>query len=532
MISLSLVSSLALSVSADWYNINDRSVGVQLFQWPFDSIAKECTDFLGPQGYSFVQTSPVQEHTGNDFESNNNQVPWYLTYQPLGYNIGNRLGDYKSFVNMVNTCKNAGVDIVVDVVLNHFSAVNHNDFAGFGTSSGWSSHLGSVSYPDANYHNDEFHQYDCDINWKDDNTVYNCRLDSLIDVNTQNPNVRNRIISFLNQLLDIGVVGFRMDASKCIEWPDLQSILGGLHNNYRGQKPYVVHEVMYRYNDNTYRNYQALGRVLNFEYGNNLGQAFKSQNLQDQNIGISAVFNRLSSVLDGSVSTVFMENHDVERNCDGEFNWALSRYNNAWFYKQAVAFSILYPWGLPQVHSGYDIGFLPQCAPGASDPPSRESILSAPFDHNDPQKRILPVPPIVGNICSGGWTCQHRWSDVFPLVKARNYVSKFLNGLPQIKYFTNNQIYWNVQGKGFFAINNGQGGMLLNVYTGLPSGTYCNQVYGQAVSGECVLWPGVQLNNGENASFFVDSNGNTNLNIGADDKSRVVALYTGPNGTL
>lgn len=36
------------------------NVGAQLFQWPFSDIAKECKEFLGPNGYAFVQTSPVQ----------------------------------------------------------------------------------------------------------------------------------------------------------------------------------------------------------------------------------------------------------------------------------------------------------------------------------------------------------------------------------------------------------------------------------------------------------------------------------------
>lgn len=32
-----------------------RTVIVQMFQWTWDSIAAECTNFLGPAGYGFVQ---------------------------------------------------------------------------------------------------------------------------------------------------------------------------------------------------------------------------------------------------------------------------------------------------------------------------------------------------------------------------------------------------------------------------------------------------------------------------------------------
>lgn len=35
---------------------------VQMFEWTWDSVAAECTAFLGPAGYGFVQVSPPQEH--------------------------------------------------------------------------------------------------------------------------------------------------------------------------------------------------------------------------------------------------------------------------------------------------------------------------------------------------------------------------------------------------------------------------------------------------------------------------------------
>lgn len=30
----------------------------QMFEWDWDSVATECTDFLGPAGYGFVQGEP------------------------------------------------------------------------------------------------------------------------------------------------------------------------------------------------------------------------------------------------------------------------------------------------------------------------------------------------------------------------------------------------------------------------------------------------------------------------------------------
>ena len=34
---------------------SDKKVIIQIFEWNWDSIAQECTDFIGPAGYGFVQ---------------------------------------------------------------------------------------------------------------------------------------------------------------------------------------------------------------------------------------------------------------------------------------------------------------------------------------------------------------------------------------------------------------------------------------------------------------------------------------------
>ena len=50
-----------LASDADAFNVTRREpsgskkVIVQMFGWNWDSIAAECTNFLGPEGYGFVQ---------------------------------------------------------------------------------------------------------------------------------------------------------------------------------------------------------------------------------------------------------------------------------------------------------------------------------------------------------------------------------------------------------------------------------------------------------------------------------------------
>lgn len=85
-----------------------------LFEWRFDSVAKACTDSLGPAGYGYVQVSPPQEHVQGS--------QWWTSYQPVSYRIAGRLGDRAAFKAMVDTCHAAGVKVVADSVINHMAA--------------------------------------------------------------------------------------------------------------------------------------------------------------------------------------------------------------------------------------------------------------------------------------------------------------------------------------------------------------------------------------------------------------------------
>ncbi len=44
----------------------DKDVTAVMFEWKFDSVAKACTDTLGPAGYGFVQVSPPRSTSRAD----------------------------------------------------------------------------------------------------------------------------------------------------------------------------------------------------------------------------------------------------------------------------------------------------------------------------------------------------------------------------------------------------------------------------------------------------------------------------------
>ena len=79
------------------------TVFVHLFEWPWNDIAQECEDFLGPKGYFAVQVSPPNEHRlllGR---------PWYERYQPVSYQLTSRSGTRQEFIQMIQRCHRAGV---------------------------------------------------------------------------------------------------------------------------------------------------------------------------------------------------------------------------------------------------------------------------------------------------------------------------------------------------------------------------------------------------------------------------------------
>jgi hypothetical protein len=87
-----------------------KSVIIQMFEWTWDSVASECTSFIGPAGYGYVQgafvaflllttgagliliesvVSPPQEHvTGPQ---------WWTDYQPVSYILTSKRGNRTQF---------------------------------------------------------------------------------------------------------------------------------------------------------------------------------------------------------------------------------------------------------------------------------------------------------------------------------------------------------------------------------------------------------------------------------------------------
>lgn len=180
-----------------------HSVMVHLMDWRWQDIANECENFLGPNGFGGVQVSPANEY--NVFDDDRS---WMERYGPVSYVLTTRSGNQAAFANMCQRCNAVGVRIYVDVVFNHMT--------GSGTlgSAGNIANLTARHYPAVPYYNEHFNTR-CNIDsWNNIYQIRNCELLGLPDLNQGNEHVRTMIVNFLNNLIDLGAAGFRVDAMK------------------------------------------------------------------------------------------------------------------------------------------------------------------------------------------------------------------------------------------------------------------------------------------------------------------------------
>ncbi|GAB3963861.1 carbohydrate-binding module family 20 domain-containing protein [Streptomyces sparsus] len=401
-----------------------KDVTAVLFSWKFDSVARACTDTLGPAGYGYVQVSPPQEHI---------QGPqWWTQYQPVSYRLDSRLGNRSQFRSMVGTCRAAGVKVVVDTVINHMTA-------GSGTGTGGSTYS-KYHYPDAPYSDGDFN--DCrssGIDYRNRYQVQNCELVGLSDLRTGKEYVRQRIADYMNDLLSLGAAGFRIDAAKHMPHEDLAAIKSKLSDPNAYWKQEAIHGAGEAVDPSEYL---GNGDVQEFRYARGLKQAFNGGSLASLR-----TFGEGWGFMPSGRSAVFVDNHDTERVGD-----TLS-YKDGSRYTLANVFMLAWPYGSPDVHSGYE------------------------FSNKD------AGPPNNGAVqaCySDGWKCQHAWREVSSMVALRNEA----RGQTVGDWWDNggSALAFGRGSKAYVAINQGSGQLSRTFQTSLPAGDYCDVQSGRGVT--------------------------------------------------
>lgn len=132
--------------------------------------------------------------------------PWFERYQTMSYKLETRSGNEEEFEQMVNICRDAGVRIYVDVVVNHINST-------ITRTGGSKSEPADHTYPAASFSTEDFNQPFCDItNYSKATNVRVCGLSGLPVLNKTRQDVRDNIVKFMDHLIDLGVAGFRMNA--------------------------------------------------------------------------------------------------------------------------------------------------------------------------------------------------------------------------------------------------------------------------------------------------------------------------------
>ncbi|MEV6951281.1 carbohydrate-binding module family 20 domain-containing protein [Streptomyces sp. NPDC051183] len=401
----------------------EKDVTAVLFEWRFDSVAAACTGSLGPAGYGYVQVSPPQEHIQG--------AQWWTSYQPVSYKIAGRLGDRTAFKNMVDTCHAAGVKVVADSVINHMAA-------GDGTGTGGSSYT-KYNYPGI-YSGSDMDDCRATIsNYQDRANVQNCELVQLADLDTGEDYVRGKIAGYLNDLLSLGVDGFRIDAAKHMPAADLANIKSRLTNPNAYWKQEAIHGAGEAVSP---AEYLGSGDVQEFRYARDLKRVF-----QNENLAYLKNFGEAWGHMASGQSAVFVDNHDTERVGD------TLNYKNGSAYTLASVFMLAWPYGSPDVHSGYE------WTDKDAGPPNGGAVSACYAD---------------------GWKCQHAWREISSMVAFRNTA----RGQAVTNWWDNggDQIAFGRGSKAYVAINHEAGALTRTFQTSLAAGDYCDVQSGRAVT--------------------------------------------------
>jgi alpha-amylase len=437
--------------------VQEAGVTANLWEWNWESVAKECTDVLGPAGYDGVQVAPPQNSLKRTSLGNGSDTvlhPWWEVYQVASYDLTSRMGNETQFRRMVRTCRSAGVKVYVDAVLNHMTGQGSTSYGG-------------IDYAPYNYEGiygpEDFHVKagECpssdggiqDFNAKAQ--VWNCNLVGLEDLRTGTDHVQEELAGYLNKLISYGVSGFRVDAAKHMPQHDLDAIYSRLHRTRDGVRPYWALEVLPG-SPGILRPeaYLRSGDVLGVDGARQIQQAFKSYGTNAGSIASLEVFGTESGLTPSGKTLSFVTNHDLERNRNDHLG-----YQDGATYTLANQWLIAQGYGSPQVFSSFEWESSDDSPPATSD------------------------GRITNTDCAAGWTCVHRNAGIVAMVAWRHYVGT----AKRANFWTDdaNVIAFSGGNRGWVAFNNSSSDRRIRVQTGLPKGTYCDTAHGGKAGRSC-----------------------------------------------
>ena len=166
---------------------------LHLFQWRINDIIPELK-IIKHQGFDAIQISPIQGTKDSGIE-------WWKLYQPINLKIGNeQIGSKKDLINLIQEARKYNIKIIVDIVLRHVA--------------------GDEVYPLKPHRNvdPELLPYLAEpidaVNIDGDRWQCTRRCTGLPMLNYDDANLMKLYKRFLDELVFIGVDGFRLDQLK------------------------------------------------------------------------------------------------------------------------------------------------------------------------------------------------------------------------------------------------------------------------------------------------------------------------------
>ncbi|WP_391496401.1 type I pullulanase [Gardnerella swidsinskii] len=428
--------------------LKSKGVIVTAFQQNWNSIAQECTKIYGPEGVKYVQISPSQDHIKGK--------AWWTSYQPVSYKLNSKLGTEAEFKQMIQTCKAANVGIIADAVINHMAGADNKDKVGVG---GSKYDVSTQTFEDAGYKKDDFHKDTSNIeHYNIAEEVWNRRLVGLLDLDTSKPHVQQVLGKYFADLLKLGVAGFRVDAVKHISPDDMRGIKASAIRQYNEsvEDSKKIHDIWWM--QETIGNSSEAAQIqpsahLNEGEVNEFGYSYQlKQNFKGSLIKASKPLNKIQDgMVESDKAAIFVTNWDTERG-----NSVLT-YKDGRRYALANAFMLAWPYGTPNVYSGYKFDKNDDGAPGAT---------------------VTSVPEVTCG-ANSKWQCTQRWTSIRGMIGFYNAVqgAKVTNWQDD----GDNNVAFSREKNGFLAINNSLDEKEVSYKTDLPDGEYCN-VY---AAGDC-----------------------------------------------
>ncbi len=160
-------------------------------------------ELIRDQGFDSIQTAPLQTTKNED------SGEWWMLYQPIGFNIGNRIGNEDSLRRLCDRAHSVGLQVYVDVVINHLAGADDGSLM-----------PNLKDDKDLVYQEGAWKERSPITDWNDRNQVITKSIGGLPSLNQSNYLVKEKIFRMMDRMVELGVDGFRLDAAKSIALPN------------------------------------------------------------------------------------------------------------------------------------------------------------------------------------------------------------------------------------------------------------------------------------------------------------------------